>query len=107
MTTRPAHEPDEPSAASFAVDATGTSYSTAPADRRSRREVLEAEKARFGGIKFFTAFFGWLTATGLVVLMTAIVSGIGAAAGGLAGMRYHRKVDRAGFGADVPEPVDR
>lgn len=46
-----------------------------------RRSVLAREKAEFGGMRFFLAFFGWLTATGAVVLLSAIVTGILAALG--------------------------
>jgi hypothetical protein len=48
---------------------------------QDRQRMLDAEKETFGGIKFFTAFFGWLTATGTVVLLTALATGISAAAG--------------------------
>ncbi|MFD1720017.1 hypothetical protein [Amnibacterium endophyticum] len=58
----------------------------AGADRRTevvgdRREApladrREREKAEFGGMRFFLAFFGWLTATGAVVLLTALVTGV-------------------------------
>jgi len=47
----------------------------------TREEVLEREKARFGGIKFGSAFFGWLTATGTAVLLTAVLTAIGVAVG--------------------------
>lgn len=45
------------------------------------REVLAREKEEFGGMKFGAGFFGWLAATGMAVLLTAIVAGIGAALG--------------------------
>lgn len=53
-------------------------------DRRQRTfrdEVLDREEARFGGMKFGSAFFGWLTAMGLAVLLTALVAAIGGAVG--------------------------
>lgn len=50
-------------------------------DHSLRQEVLEREKERFGGIKFGSAFFGWLTATGMAVLLTALVAAAGAAVG--------------------------
>lgn len=55
----------------------------APADRDviNRSEVHDREKAEFGGFKFGSAFFGWLTAMGATVLLTALVSAIGAALG--------------------------
>ena len=34
----------------------------------------------------------------VAALLAAVVSLVGAVVGGLAGMRYHRKVDRAGLG---------
>ena len=86
------------------------------------QELVARQKEQFGGMKFGCSFFGWLTATGTAVLLTALLAAIGAALGvngmfgaqpaesqirtislvgallgGLAGMRYHRRVDRAGF----------
>ncbi|MGH3995530.1 MAG: hypothetical protein ACRDSN_24070 [Pseudonocardiaceae bacterium] len=46
-----------------------------------RRAVVARERAEFGGIKIGSAFFGWLAATGLAVLLTALVAGIGVAVG--------------------------
>lgn len=47
----------------------------------NREALLAAERERFGGIKFGSAFFGWLTATGMVVLLSAAAAAIGAAVG--------------------------
>ncbi|MBF4994428.1 hypothetical protein ITX31_09920 [Arthrobacter gandavensis] len=47
----------------------------------NREALLAAERERFGGIKFGAAFFGWLTATGMVVLLSALAAAIGAAVG--------------------------
>ena len=51
----------------------------------SRREVIEGARARqrdeFGGFNLGAAFFGWLVATGLAVLLTAILSAAGGAIG--------------------------
>lgn len=44
-------------------------------------DALAREKERFGGFKFGSAFFGWLTATGTAVLLTALVATIGAGVG--------------------------
>ncbi len=46
-----------------------------------REEVLDREKQQFGGIKWGSAFFGWLTAMGTAVLLTAILSAVGAGVG--------------------------
>ena len=39
---------------------------------------FEAGHDQFGGIKWGSAFFGWLTATGAIVFLSAIVAAIGA-----------------------------
>ena len=46
-----------------------------------RRTVLAREKERFGGIKIGSAFFGWLSATGMAVILTALVAAAGAGVG--------------------------
>jgi hypothetical protein len=61
------------------------------ADPNVRREVVAREKEAFGGLKIGAAFFGWLTAMGMAVLLTALVAGAGAA---------------VGLGAGVTEPSD-
>ena len=49
--------------------------------KANREALLAMEKERFGGMKFGAAFFGWLTATGMVVLLSALAAAIGAAVG--------------------------
>ena len=39
------------------------------------------EKERYGGVKVGSAFFGWLTATGTAVLLTALLAAAGIAVG--------------------------
>lgn len=39
-----------------------------------RETVVAREEERFGGIKFGSAFFGWLTATAMAVLLAALVT---------------------------------
>ncbi|WP_345750703.1 hypothetical protein [Microbacterium rhizophilus] len=51
------------------------------AARAARHEVVAREKEEFGGMKFGSAFFGWLSAMGMTVLLTALVAGAGAALG--------------------------
>jgi hypothetical protein len=46
-----------------------------------RTDVVEREEREFGGMKFGSAFFGWLAATGTAVLLTALVAAAGAAVG--------------------------
>jgi hypothetical protein len=55
------------------------SGASTPRDRRD--DIVAAEKHRFGGIKFGAAFFGWLAATGMAVLLTAVLSAIGVGVG--------------------------
>jgi len=50
----------------------------APTDRRT---VVKREKEQYGGIKWGSAFFGWLTATGTAVLLTALLAAAGTAVG--------------------------
>jgi hypothetical protein len=45
-------------------------------DVDTRDEIRAAERAEFGGMKFGSAFFGWLTAAGLAALLTALVAAI-------------------------------
>jgi hypothetical protein len=39
-----------------------------------RQDVVAKEKEQFGGVKIGSAFFGWLTATGTLVLLGAVVA---------------------------------
>ena len=43
--------------------------------------MVSREKDAFGGMKFGSCFFGWLTASGTAVLLAAVVTGVGAALG--------------------------
>ncbi len=47
----------------------------------SSRDVVAEQKDRFGGMKFGACFFGWLAATGTAVLLTALLTAIGAGVG--------------------------
>jgi len=47
----------------------------------TRQSVVAREKEQFGGIQIGAAFFGWLTATGTAVLLTALVAAAGTAVG--------------------------
>jgi MFS family permease len=49
--------------------------------KQRRNEVVAAERRQFGGIKWGSAFFGWLAATGIGVILTALVAAIGTAVG--------------------------
>ena len=56
-----------------------TTGSSSPTGRRD--EIVNAEKERFGGIKWGSAFFGWLTAIGMTVLLSALATAIGVGVG--------------------------
>jgi MFS family permease len=68
-----------------------TSHDTAPqeqtpaegshATRGAARDAVAAQRARFGGIKWGAAFFGWLSANGLAVVLIAVLSAAGVAIG--------------------------
>lgn len=49
--------------------------------RPVRDDVVDREKERFGGIKWGSAFFGLLTATGTAVILTALLAAIGTVVG--------------------------
>lgn len=67
-----------------------------------RREVVARERERYGGVKVGSAFFGWLTATGMAVLMTAILAAAGVAVGLATGTDLNEAANRA---AEKPETV--
>ncbi|MCC9197183.1 hypothetical protein QNO08_16220 [Arthrobacter sp. zg-Y820] len=64
-----------------AADSRDAGRRTALPGKANREALLALEKERFGGMKFGAAFFGWLTATGMVVLLSALAAAIGAAVG--------------------------
>ena len=68
-------EPNRPSGA----DATAA-HTIGDGDT-TREQVLQREKEQFGGMKFGSAFFGWLTATGTAVILTALLAATGTAIG--------------------------
>ncbi|SOE03394.1 hypothetical protein [Blastococcus haudaquaticus] len=45
------------------------------------RDAVDAQRSRYGGIKWGAAFFGWLSANGLAVLLVALLSAGGVAIG--------------------------
>lgn len=49
--------------------------------RAERREVLHQQQERFGGIRWGSAFFGWLTTVGTAVLLGGIAAAVGAGFG--------------------------
>jgi hypothetical protein len=70
---------------------TGSGSVSAKAFGRDRASVVAREKEQYGGVKIGSAFFGWLTATGTAVLLTALV----AAAGTVLGLATNTNVQEA------------
>jgi hypothetical protein len=62
------------------LDATATTDG-GHATRGAARDAVDAQRARYGGIKWGAAFFGWLSVNGLAVLLLAILSAAGVAFG--------------------------
>ncbi|TFV65677.1 UNVERIFIED_ORG: hypothetical protein E4P37_09220 [Bacillus sp. AZ43] len=53
----------------------------ASSTRGAARDAIDAQRSRYGGIKWGAAFFGWLSANGLAVLLVALLSAAGVAIG--------------------------
>ena len=67
----------------------------------SRKSVVQREKEEHGGVKVGSAFFGWLTATGMAVLLTALVAAAGAAVGLATGTEVGQATSEATSNADT------
>jgi hypothetical protein len=63
------------------ADATGVQKTADDDSALNRRDVFQREQDEFGGVKVGLAFFGWLTATGTAVILTAFVAAAGTAVG--------------------------
>jgi hypothetical protein len=72
------HDRDNGGEKTFQPDLNDGATAAVLSDRRS---VVAREKDRYGGIKWGAAFFGWLTATGTAVILTAVLVAAGAAVG--------------------------
>lgn len=78
-----------------------TTSSGASTPKGLRNDVVAAEKARFGGIKWGSAFFGWLTAIGMTVLLSALVTAIGVGVGAANTSDTQNAADQATEKADT------
>jgi hypothetical protein len=77
----PGTTPGEPHPRGATSAAPVTSNASVSDTARDRRSVVAREKEQFGGVKVGSAFFGWLTATGTAVLLTALLAAAGTAVG--------------------------
>jgi hypothetical protein len=87
---------DPGTARNSTLDSAGGSHAV----QSDRHSVVSREKERYGGIKWGSAFFGWLTATGTAVILTALLVAAGTAVGVAtetdAGEAAGRAADEAG-----------
>jgi len=60
---------------------TGVDRDGGAGTRRSVQQARERQHEKFGGFNWGAAFFGWLVAVGIAVLLTAILSAAGTAVG--------------------------
>jgi hypothetical protein len=72
---------DEPRPDDHDRDGTDTAGGSRAAVLNDRQSVVAREKDRYGGIKWGSAFFGWLTATGTAVILSALLVAAGTAVG--------------------------
>lgn len=79
MSTTASDPDDEHNPQPDQVDPTDENEDFAEDSPRDRHSVVEREKEEFGGVKIGSAFFGWLTATGTALLLTAFVVAAGVA----------------------------
>jgi amino acid transporter len=81
--TPPQNDPREPDRRDVRVgaDRAGVERAASGPVARDRESVVAREKEEYGGIKLGSAFFGWLTATGTAVILTALAAAAGAAFG--------------------------
>jgi hypothetical protein len=70
-------------------------------DGYDRRQVVGAQESAYGGIKWGSAFFGWLAAMGLAVLLTALAAAIGTAVGVSTGTDVNEAADQANQNVDT------
>ena len=61
------------------IDYADERYDESSEDEIDRATVVGRERQALGGVKVGSAFFGWLAATGMAVLLTALVTAGGAA----------------------------
>jgi hypothetical protein len=72
---------ERPATGSHEVDESGPDHDRDGRSGLRRRDVVARQKEEHGGVKIGSAFFGFLTATGVGVLLTALVAAAGTAVG--------------------------
>lgn len=72
---------------------------------QDRQQATARQKEQYGGVKLGSAFFGWLTATGTAVLLTALVVAAGTAVGVTTGTGVDQAVGQATQGTQTAQSV--
>ncbi len=72
-------------------------YTAEDGDDVDRATVVDREREALGGVKVGSAFFGWLAATGMAVLLTALVAAGGAAVSLARGNEAEAPVETVGL----------
>ena len=72
---------------SSSAEPTQSGYHGSTQEPHDRKTVVARQKEEHGGVKIGSAFFGFLTAVGVGVLLTALVSAAGTAVGLASGTR--------------------
>ncbi|MCW2833185.1 MAG: hypothetical protein JWN68_1138 [Nocardioides sp.] len=75
----------------------GTAHTPVP----GRREVVDREREEHGGLKIGSCFFGWLTATGMAIVLTALAAAAGTAVGLATDTTVGEATDNASSQADT------
>jgi MFS family permease len=75
------HDHDATGSTTGATTTGATTTGATTTGATATREAVAVQRARFGGIKWGAAFFGWLSANGLAVLLVALLSAAGVALG--------------------------
>ena len=101
--TPPQNDPRDPDRRDDRVgaDRAGDDPAASGPVARDRESVVAREKEEYGGIKLGSAFFGWLTATGTAVILTALAAAAGAAFGLSGTTDAQEAVDQAAENAET------
>jgi hypothetical protein len=75
---------------------TDPSPSSSSTPKQRRKAIVAQQKERYGGVKLGSAFFGWLTATGVTVILIALLVAAGAAVQVATGTDPGSVADQAG-----------
>jgi len=85
----------------YTAPAARDDYTARTSGELAHSDALVLENRRFRGVKFGSAFFGWLTAFGAAALLTALVGAIGAAIGVNTGTTVDEAADAAAENAET------